>query len=101
MESLIYLTPLGLALDVVGFWLVIQFGHTIFFQIFDKEEDLPEIAKRQPGRLYAWVADPDQENQSITPKSSELRRIAWVGVSIVIIGFVFQIIGFVSMVAIT
>ena len=87
MESLIYLTPLGLALDIIGFLIVIEFGHNIFMR-FDKEP--PDPGDGRDGQIH-W--------QSEGGTNIELRRRAYVGVCIVVVGFVFQIVGSVAVIA--
>lgn len=85
MEALFYLTPIGLVLDIVGFLMIIRFGHALFIRSGGR----PDHSKGKDGDL--WFGDGSNKGES---EESKRRRFkANVGVGIVVFGFVLQIIG--------
>ena len=55
METLQYATPLGLALDVVGFLLVVRYGHSLFLRF---GTGVPDSTTGKDGDLYFEVPGP-------------------------------------------
>lgn len=75
-EVLLWLAPAGLVLDIIGFLLVILLGHTLFVLsgglVVSQEKD---------GSVGFRILKKWQQN------------IAWVGVALVMVGFILQGIG--------
>ena len=82
MEILLYTTPLGLLLDIVGFILIIRFGHSLF---------LRAVSGSSPNRrdyiIYLEVPGNDDR------KEGHRRLCAYAGVVAIITGFGLQAIG--------
>lgn len=86
LEVLTWAAVLGLALDIVGFLLVIKYGHSLFLWAGAK---LPPKQKNDVLYLYGG---------ELTREDVFKRRRFWAksGVVIVVIGFGFQIVGAVA-----
>ncbi len=85
MDILQYATPIGLGLDIVGFLMVIRYGHALFIRSGGR----PDHSKGKDGDL--WLGDGSNKGES---EDSQRRRFrAKAGVGIVVFGFVMQIIG--------
>ena len=84
MEILLYTTPSGLILDIVGFLLVIRYGHSLFIRS-GTGPPVDNIGK--DGDLYLQRKGPSEG------RDNGRRLWAHVGVATVIIGFGLQIIG--------
>ena len=84
MEILLYTTPLGLTLDIVGFILLVRYGHSLFMR---SGVDLPVDNIGKDGDLYLRHQGADEGH--------DIRRRFWahVGVAIVLIGFTLQVVG--------
>ena len=57
MNALLYASPLGLALDIVGFLIVVNYGHALFWELYTlvcKEDAVsyPLPARTQCSRLF-------------------------------------------------
>ena len=85
MEALLYATPIGLALDILGFLIVVNYGHALFIRSGGR----PDHSKGKDGDL--WFGDGSNKGES---EESKRRRFwAKVGVGIVVFGFGLQIVG--------
>ena len=86
MDWLLYLQPFGLSLDIIGFWLVVRFGHALFLRI---GTTLPRPDEGRNGDVYLQIPRDESEGESKPD-----RRECWanVGVYLVIIGFIAQLI---------
>ena len=84
LEALLYTIPTGLTLDIVGFLLIIRYGHSLFMRSGSGPAD---DSMGKDGDLYFRHEGPDD--------GQDRRRRAWayVGVTTVIIGFGLQIVG--------
>ena len=85
MTPLVYLIPIGLVLDIVGFLLVVRYGHALFIHV---RSGPPEAATGRDGDLYIEISRADAE-----PEDQRRRRKAWMGVWVVVGGFAVQIVG--------
>ena len=85
MTALGYLVPIGLMLDIVGFLLVVRYGHALFLHAGSGP---PDNAKGKDGDWYAEMLGED-----IDAADTRLKRKAKAGVCLVVIGFVLQIVG--------
>ncbi len=85
-EWLVYATPFGLALDIVGFWLIIQYGHSFFIKV---SASAPDPEKGKDGDI--WVQHGGDEATD-TSYMRILRR-AQSGVALIFSGFLLQIFG--------
>ena len=82
-EILLYTTPLGLALDIAGFLLIIRYGHSLFI----RSGVGPPPSKGKDGDLYLRREGPVEGH-------GDRRRLwAYVGVAIVCVGLVLQGVG--------
>ena len=100
--TLTCLTPFGLFLDVVGFWLLYVFGKDVWLAIGD---EFPDISERRQGNLYVRTEkNPNSDSAAIKPTSRfnfwdtdsgnhRRRKLGQIGVYLVIVGFAFQIVG--------
>ena len=86
MELLLYLTPIGLILDIVGFLMVVLYGH----RLFKRSGGLPDNSKGKDGD--EWIVE-DRSYKGESSESKRLRFKAYLGVGIVVFGFSLQIIG--------
>ena len=84
MEILLYTTPSGLLLDIVGFLLIVRYGHSLFLR---SGTGPPADNMGKDGDLYFQHEGPDKGD------NSRRRFWAYVGVATVIIGFSLQIAG--------
>lgn len=84
LEFLLYAAPVGLALDVVGFVLIIRHGHALFIHTGTASPS-PEMGK--DGDLYFQYAGQQRE------VNDRQRSWAMEGVVMVVSGFVLQLIG--------
>ena len=86
MAYLLYLTPIGLALDIVGFVLVVAYGHNLFMRVVAKppRQDDKGFSRR---RIYLESAGSD-----LADARRPVQK-AYCGVAIVVLGFVLQIAG--------
>ena len=92
IEFLIWATPVGLMLDILGFLLVFLYGHTIFMRVGTGPP--PET---MPRSSYYWqVSGPYDESAD-----RWTRRKAQIGALAVGIGFGLQIIGAVAAICLT
>ena len=82
-EWVTYATPLGLVLDIIGFVLVILNGHALFLRVGSGP---PSPGDGKDGDMYIEAAGGDEQY------IRQLKR-AWVGVTLVILGFFLQILG--------
>ena len=92
MEFLLWATPTGLALDVVGFILLIRFGHRLFL----RSGTGPPPDNWKDGDFYfqyAGAADDGHEKR--------MRFWAHLGVTMVVAGFCIQIVGSVAAILLT
>lgn len=87
MTHLVWAVPTGLMLDVVGFALVIWYGHSLFLHIGPGP---PDKETGKDGDLYLGLSSASEEDLA-----GDRRRLklAYLGVATVLIGFVLQIIG--------
>ena len=88
MEIVLYAAPLGLMLDIVGFLLVIRYGHSLFIRTGvgpPSESDLKDWD------MYLQYKGPDTEHGR--SQGSRHRFRAHLGVATVITGFGLQIVG--------
>ena len=84
LEVLLYTIPSGLTLDIIGFLLIIRYGHSLFM---GSGSGPPDDSMGKDGDFYFRHEGPDKGQDS-------RRRIwAYVGVTTVIVGFVLQIFG--------
>ena len=84
LEALLYTIPLGLTLDIVGFLLIIRYGHSLFIR---SGSGPPDDSIGKDGDLFLQHRGPDKGQD-------RLRRFwAYVGVATVIAGFGLQIVG--------
>ena len=81
-ETFVWATVLGLALDIIGFCLVIKYGHSLFLWA---GSNLP--SKRKDDVVYL------QSDAAGKDAFGGRRFWARFGVALVIIGFGFQIVG--------
>ena len=79
---LLYATPVGLMLDIVGFLLIIRYGHSFFIRVMSR--DLPD---RQDSNLYLRADGADERIEN------RRRLYARIGVVAVAVGFGLQAIG--------
>ena len=79
---LLYATPVGLMLDIVGFLLIIRYGHSLFLRVVSG--NLPD---RQDSNLYLRVDGIDERIES------RRRLYSRIGVVAVAVGFGLQVIG--------
>ena len=89
MDYWLLTVPFGLFLDIIGFVIIIRFGHNLFirtFRDFNNDESNGDILAVMP------------ENISDADLSRDKRRrmYARIGVALVIAGFASQIIGSVA-----
>ena len=82
-EWVTYATPLGLVLDIIGFGLVIWYGHALFLRVGSNP---PSPSEGKGGDFYIQVPGGDEQYLR------QLKR-AWLGVTLVILGFGLQILG--------
>ena len=82
LAILLYTAPVGLMLDIVGFLLIIRYGHSLFLRVVPG--DLPD---RQDHNLYLRADGIDEQIES------RRRLYARIGVVAVVVGFGLQIIG--------
>ena len=82
MGILLYATPVGLMLDIVGFLLIIRYGHSLFLRLVSG--NLPD---RQDYNLYLQAGGVDEQIES------RRRLCARIGVVAVAVGFGLQAIG--------
>lgn len=87
MDYLRYLIVAGLALDAVGFWLVVRYGHVLFTHIGTRP---PSDDMGLDGHTYSIVDVPGTALASYDRR----RRIAHAGVWLVLLGFALQATGF-------
>ena len=84
LEVLLYTIPSGLTLDIVGFLLIIRYGHSLFMR---SGSGPPDDSMGKDGDLYFQHEGPDEGQY-------RRRRVwAYVGVTTVIVGFGLQIVG--------
>ena len=83
-EVLPYASPLGLSLDIIGFILIIRYGHSLFIRSGSRP---PDDSIGKDGDLYLQHGGPDRGQDRIR------RCWARVGVATVITGFGLQIVG--------
>lgn len=88
MEILLYTTPLGLLLDIVGFLLVIRYGHSLFRWVGTDYPDDRTISAMPPGSEFIV-----REGPSDTGENRRMRLRAHIGVATVVAGFSLQIVG--------
>ena len=79
---LLYFTPLGLVLDIVGFILIIRYGHSLFLRVVSG--DLPD---RQDNNLYLQANGIDERIEN------RRRLYAYIGVAAIVLGFGLQAVG--------
>ena len=86
---LLFITPVGLLLDLIGFVLIILNGHAFFIK--SGTDEAP--AKGRPGNIYIQHEGPESGRKD--------RQFFWAmtGAVMVVVGFTFQIVG--SIVAIS
>ena len=86
---LLFITPVGLLLDLIGFVLIIRHGHAFFIKLGTGEAP----ARGRPGNIYLQYEG--------TETGSKDRQFFWAmtGAVMVVVGFAFQIVG--SIVAIS
>ena len=84
-EILAPLTPIGIALDIIGFGLVIRYGHSLFIHISSSK---PPDETGKDGDLFMVVGNGEADTQA-----KKRRILARAGVVVVIIGFILQFIG--------
>ena len=84
LEALLYTIPAGLTLDIIGFLLIIRYGHSLFMK---SGSGPPDDNMGKDGDLYFQHEGPDA--------GQDRRRRAWayVGVTTVTVGFGLQIVG--------
>ena len=82
MGILLYATPVGLMLDIVGFLLIVRYGHSLFLRLVSG--NLPD---RQDYNLYLQAGGVDEQIES------RRRLYARIGVAAVAVGFGLQAIG--------
>ena len=91
IDYLIWLIPAGLLLDIVGFSMVVIYGHALFMRIGVGEPD-PHRAK--DGHVYYGLTGSDPVEVG---RSDERRRLkAHIGVVVVVVGFALQMVGAVA-----
>ena len=85
MEALLYATPLGLGIDIVGFILVVLYGHSLFMR---SGTGPPHNEIGRDGDLYF-------QHSGLSDDRGERRRMfkAHLGVGLVVAGFCIQIVG--------
>ncbi len=89
---MIYLTPIGLGFDIVGFTVVVLYGHAIFMRQGSRP---PTPDEGKDGDFYMHVLGGD------TSVDTQYRRLlvkAWVGVVMVVFGFILQMIGSIAVI---
>ena len=79
---LLYLTPIGLMLDIVGFLLIIRYGHSLFLRVVSGN-----LPNRRDSNLYLRVDGVDERTES------RRRLYARIGVATVVVGFGLQAVG--------
>ena len=85
LDCLAYLQPLGLLLDIIGFWLVIKYGHALFIRTGTNATPPSEM---DDGALYITT----EGGADVDIAYYRRKRRADVGVALVIIGFTAQFI---------
>ena len=84
LRILLYMAPVGLMLDIVGFLLIIRYGHSLFLRGVSGTGHLPD---RQDYNLYLRADGVDERIES------RRRLYARIGVVTVVVGFGLQVIG--------
>ena len=79
------LQSIGLFLDIVGFALLFAFGHTVFIRVVQNAPG-PGANNRY---LYLVPGASDPKGES---RNKRHRALAYVGVGLIMIGFVLQLI---------
>ena len=87
IEYLLWLIPIGLLLDIVGFLVVIRYGHALFLRTGVGPPD----PKWKDGDVYWQIADDDPVKVALWDARRRLK--AHIGVGLVVLGFVMQIVG--------
>ena len=89
LDYLVFLQPIGLFLDIVGFWLVIEYGHVLFL----RAGAAPVPDKLDEGTFYFQYQNGGADSDSSDYKR---RRRAKAGVYLVLTGFGAQFISAVA-----
>ncbi len=84
MEALNYATLVGLILDIVGFILIIRYGHSLFLRV---GAGAPRASEGRDGDFYFDVPGANDGGDG------QRRRKARAGVATVMVGFGLQIVG--------
>lgn len=78
-----YLQPVGLFLDIIGFSLIFVFGHAVFIRLTLGE---PKDNEGMDGH----IAVPTDSPEAVS-RNRRFRSWAYLGVGLVIIGFIVQL----------
>ena len=90
MSILVVATPIGLALDIVGFVLLIRYGHALFITVSGGP---PSGSKGSDNVLHI------QTSESSGRENSRERFRARIGVVMVIFGFGLQLLGSIAVIS--
>ena len=82
-----FLVPTGLGLDIVGFLLVVIYGHSLFIHMTSDASPAADLGKA--GDLVFWV----KGDASVDRRDERRKLAALCGVVLVVIGFSLQIVG--------
>ena len=86
-QILLPMVPAGLMLDIVGFYLVVKYGHSLFMRTVVR---VPKADEWNDGDFAFTVDGPAKEVES---RGRSRRRKAHLGVGLILTGFVLQIAG--------
>ena len=78
-----YLQPVGLLLDVIGFSLIFVFGHAVFIRLTLGE---PRDSEGMDGHIAISTNSP-----AAVSRNRKFRSYAYLGVGLVMIGFIAQL----------
>ena len=88
MAYLAYATQAGLLMDILGFLLVVLYGHALFIRSGSAP---PQDSVGRDGDLYIQHENGDTEAGAQQHRARY--RKAWAGVWLVVVGFGLQILG--------
>ena len=88
-NAFLCLIPTGLLLDIVGFLMVVKYGHNLLIRV----GGLPDDSIGKDGDEWKVI---DRSYKGESEESKRLRLKARVGVGIVVVGFGLQLIGSVA-----
>ena len=96
IELLLFATPLGLLIDIVGVILIVMYGHVLFIR---SGTGPPNDSVGKDGDLYIQHSRPPNEDAKRASRRREC--LAYTGVGLVVFGFGLQIVGAIAAIGLT